>query len=258
MSGSGDFQLLYPDSVVSSRPIAEFRGRKPKVQYPLEESTPGHAFVFLGRELDNGATVFYGAAGFYPKDNTLKSVLGEPGETNYKIPDMFMDNSFRVKISEDQEIQVKYIINNWDQTKYDIRYRSCIELVQDVADGLGLKYISSEPIIFPHTLVQHLSAMNDGDTSLRHATKEAIRFGKLRSAASAEMRGVIQRQREFWERIHDAQQEQQFSDSVRVYSGTGGSTPGFGVPFGGASGGDFGADAPMTMTYPAWPWPEPR
>src|SRR5205823_4005603 len=101
-----DIQLLYPDNSVSSKPIIEFRARPPTGKPP----SAGHTFVFLGRELDNGTTVFYGAGGFYPENNTVKNLLSGPGAVKYTIDDMKTDQVFRVNISPRQEELVKYIL----------------------------------------------------------------------------------------------------------------------------------------------------
>ncbi len=268
MPESGDFQLLYPDSTTSSRPILEFRARPISFALPREkggegESTPGHTFVFLGRELDNGLTVFYGAAGFYPENNTLRNVLFGPGNVTYEIPDMFPDEAFRVNISEYQESLVKYVVDHWEEKKYSIAADNCVEMVKDVADAIGVHYDSLKDVL-PQDIVDNFKQLNQRDTPLRHAVSEAKRMNKLRDAASREAQQIIQRQREYWRRVREAQQEREFSDSIRVYSSERGSALGFGVPFGGG-GGDYGGGtrpgsdpADMTLVYPAWPWPEPR
>lgn len=265
MSEFGEFQLLYPDATTSSRPIMEFRARPKKWrEFTTDKPTPGHAFVFLGRELDNGLTVFYGAAGFYPENNTLKNVLDGPGTVTYKIPDMLPEEAFRLNISEYQESLVKYIIKNWDDKRFKLASDNCVEMAKDVADAVGVRHHPSLKDVYPQDIVDNFKQLNDRDTPLRHAVREAKRMGKLRNAASREAQGIIQRQREFWQRIHDAQREREFSDSIRVYSPESGSTPGFGVPFGGVDG-NYGAggrsgseDVDMSLVYPAWPWPEPR
>src|SRR5450432_4874164 len=62
---AGEIELFLPDSNVSSKPILEFRARPPTLKPP----SAGHAFVFLGREIDNGNTIFSRAGGFYPEND---------------------------------------------------------------------------------------------------------------------------------------------------------------------------------------------
>jgi len=79
-SRADDIQLLYPDNNVSHKAIIVFRARG----FNLSKHSPGHAFVLIGSELDNGLKVFSAAGGFYPikggKVTTIKTILSVPGK----------------------------------------------------------------------------------------------------------------------------------------------------------------------------------
>lgn len=57
-----DIQLLLPDNNVSSQPFIEYRARAPYKENGIKY--PGHVFIFLGRELDNGTSFYHQAYGF--------------------------------------------------------------------------------------------------------------------------------------------------------------------------------------------------
>jgi hypothetical protein len=78
-SDAQDIQLLYEGNYVSSKPIVEFRAR---------DGFPGHAFVLVGKELDNGLIHYQTIGDFYPEEGnkitTFKNILRGPGEVVYK------------------------------------------------------------------------------------------------------------------------------------------------------------------------------
>ena len=86
-------KLEYPGGDDVSRPIIEFRARGPTVT-EASFSAFGHTFVFLGRELNDGSTIFYGAGGFYPEGGTVKTMLKGPGHVEYKVEDLKRTLSF--------------------------------------------------------------------------------------------------------------------------------------------------------------------
>jgi len=133
-------QLIYPDNNVSSRSIIEFRARNPSL---TGEKSVGHAFVLVGRELDNGLRVYYSIGGFYPEPGsntfkTIKNTLNGPGEVTYKIPDLKYDTTFTAYISAEQERIANYILKNWDDKNYALVGRNCADLVRDIAQAVGL------------------------------------------------------------------------------------------------------------------------
>lgn len=151
-----DFQLIYPDNNVSQKPIIEFRARKGK---------PGHAFVAVGREYDNGLTAFYAIAGFYPKGNDLKSVLSGPGQINYKWVDTSSDVVFRVNITWEQEAKTIKTISEWDSKRYEFLWQNCTHLVRQVANDLGLRV---PPIMLrPDHTVALLRSVNHPDAPIK-------------------------------------------------------------------------------------------
>jgi len=185
-SWADDVQLLYPDNNVSSKPILEFRARPPTTIPP----SPGHAFVFIGRVLDNGMTVFYAAGGFYPENNTVKNVLLGPGNIKYKIDDMKSDQVFRVNISPEQEDLVKYILTNWDSKAYNIAWQNCVSLQRDIAKSIGLKVPEFDPknlgAEIPSNFVAALRTSNSADKPLGYQETEAKRMEAARQKRDAE------------------------------------------------------------------------
>lgn len=175
-SRADDFQLELPGNNVSSRPILEFRARAPA------QGNLGHAFVALGRELDNGKTVFDGIAGYTPTTppNTytkIQMVLGDkqvPGSVKYEIPDLRNDTTYRVNITPEQEKDVKAIVRNWNGTQYSFWNNNCVSLDRQVAIALGLQLpplvtpgsdIEGETLakMLPNVFVDDLRRANNND-----------------------------------------------------------------------------------------------
>lgn len=206
-----DLQLLYPDSSVSSRPIMEFRYRSTD----LKNKTLTHAFVVLGRELDNGTTVFIGAAGFYPQgaDNKLqefRNVLQSPGHVDYKIADMHSDGAFRVRITGEQENAVKYLINNWNAKEYKIAEQNCTSLVKSVGKVLGLDTGVDGALEFlPAELIKHLAMENDPDKPLRYALVEWQRGAEKLKSQRRQMKQIEQQMIKHAQEVAQSQAEWQ-------------------------------------------------
>lgn len=252
---SDDFELSFPQTVTKSRPILEFRARKT------------HTFVFLGRELVDGTTVFYGAAGFYPQANSLNKILSTPGKVDYQIPDLATDVQFRVHITAEQEGTVKYIIKYYDNSNYSLAAKNCVTLVNDIASILGLSYPSPLPSpevddgisfaeLLPYHSVMLLKSNNDQDTPLRHAINTSKNAADTRAKYAADAAVLRQHLIDHQKRIDEAASSQAFSSQVGQAAGSrvGAS---WGIPFGGSVKLNEGLTSTMTQMMPTWPWPEP-
>ena len=176
-AASEDLQLLYPDNnAASGYDIIEFRARK---------SGMTHAFVALGRTLDNGATYFYAVGGFYPADGTglvfVKNTLYSPGQVTYKIGDMTDDVVYRARMTDEQARGVRHILKNWNTKNYNIPVSYCIDLVTDIAKFLGLKYGAASSVL-PITLTESLKSQNTFETpaSNMEPAKDAAQVNALR------------------------------------------------------------------------------
>ncbi|MCP9233747.1 hypothetical protein NMG46_26635 [Mesorhizobium sp. LMG 17147] len=171
-----DVQLLFPDNNVSSKPIIEFRARDAKLD---GGQIGGHAFVFLGREYDNGNTVFDVAAGFFPKVGEglvgLKRFAITPGKVDYTILDIHSDVIFRLNISTSQEEKVKEIIKKYNEKDFGAFYRNCVTMTKEIADALGL-VVPFSALDFgqemPGVFIRQLKGNNDQDAPLRFEKKQ--------------------------------------------------------------------------------------
>jgi hypothetical protein len=193
-----DLELVYPDNNVSSKDIIEFRAREPRLFDRLDHSIDpgfGHTFVFLGKELDNGLTFFYSAAGFYPENHTLINTLYGPGKVKYELPDMHDDIVFRTEITSEQADLVSYIISNWDTKKYSIVWQNCVSLDRDIGRALGLKVPEFDPLKIgdevPSKFIQELRDQNPEKASIKHASEENARQDAVLHDQMLEQAGVL-------------------------------------------------------------------
>src|SRR5262249_40045416 len=86
--GSEGLEMLVMGGNVSSRPILEFRARK----VDISNHSPGHAYVLMGRELDDGLRFYNAVGGFYPdtdgsKVQSFKAILLAPGKVSQTLDD---------------------------------------------------------------------------------------------------------------------------------------------------------------------------
>lgn len=181
-----ELELLRPENNVSSRPVLEFRARKNI-----------HAFVAVGRQLDNGLVYYDGIAGFYPAKGTgayqiAKNVLYSKGRTSYEISDLRIDESYFIPISEDQYEKVRFVMSQWDSKEdYAILTNNCVDMMKDVASVLGLKHGGD---LTPLQLVQSLRKLNARDQAMRSDALERERqeaARELNQAMDAAIAGKI-------------------------------------------------------------------
>lgn len=203
VAGAQDVQFLYPDNSVSSKPIIEIRARDPKFNADQLggrfSQLGGHAFLALGKELDNGTTVFYGIAGFFPTDTDSKErFFLTPGKIDYTLLDLKTDVVYRANITPKQESEIAALISSYNTRKFGAFYRNCLSLVKDASVLLGLNApffsgdLSAE---LPGVWVRMVKMNNDKDTP--------INFEKKQKEAAAKAEATRQEQ----ERQKEAEQQ---------------------------------------------------
>ena len=188
---ASEIELLLPPSNVSSRIILEFRARKPMSKEEAEKagrqpSRAGHAYVLLGRELGDGMTFFNHVRGFYAdRDDelTLVQKMYAKGVVKHELDDAASDVTFRVYITPIQEAAIRKLFRDWDDKKYSLVLRNCVDFTREVALAARLKIPHLQPRDkydpqdksgpmpeFPTLFVLGLRQENDKETPLRTGT----------------------------------------------------------------------------------------
>lgn len=169
LARASDVQELFPENDVSRQPFVEFRARG-----LTGLNHPGHVWVALGTEGDNGARTYMVFAGFYPQKQSGVDKLGEiwpgvDGHLGYDFEDLHDDVYFRVRITSDEAYTVRNIIEQWDTRKYVLPSQNCVTLVTDVARALNLKVpdtldkLGDPFLLWPVPFVRYLAEKNSTD-----------------------------------------------------------------------------------------------
>lgn len=179
-----------PEYAEPYQPIIEFRARS---------GVPGHAFMLFGRKLNDGTTIFYGGAGFYPKGEPggfawVKNVVYGSGVVAYRFEDATesMPVVFRVNITLQQEVLVLSDVSLFG-SRYSLPWQNCVSLMDNVARDIGLRSgmrgdlwdRMSVSQHFPFNYVVSLRALNNADTPLRYWEQHVRELQKLDEAARA-------------------------------------------------------------------------
>ena len=186
-----DIQLLLPDNNVSSAPILEFRARRPLSKEEAERlgrepSRAGHAYVLLGRELDNGTLFYNQVRGFYAdRDDkiTLVQKMYTKGVVKQTLDDASSDVTFRVRITPAQETAIRKLFRDWDDKKYSLVLQNCVDFTKAVAVAAKLRVPPGPENMaaivpeFPVSFISGLSELNDKDTPLRGGASPAATPG---------------------------------------------------------------------------------
>lgn len=153
-SFSQDLYDLYRNSV----------SRKPFVTFTARDGAPGHAFVIVGEELDNGLIFELGVFGFYPKDGkkyAIKAIFSTDGVIDHKWADIQRDQLFRVDVTKDQQDRALDIFEKWKSADYSLFGNNCNKLSAEVAEAIGLKLPDDRPgSTFPSNYVKALREVN--------------------------------------------------------------------------------------------------
>jgi len=162
---------MLPGMSVSSRPVIEFRARRAHGDVDLSivpfrigiDASPGHAYVLLGRELDNGFTVFNAVAGFYPRSsgglNTVRQLALTPGVVKQTLDDAKSEITFKVYITPTQEQKIAAAIQSYNDKDYNLAIQNCVSMTRDVAQVVGLRIpkLSDDPRnAIPQVFMEHL------------------------------------------------------------------------------------------------------
>ncbi len=154
---SSDNSQLY-ESSRSHRPYVLFVGR---------DGVPGHAFVVLGEELDNGLKWDVGVFGFYPKEGKkveIKQLINTPGKIDFKWVDLQRDVEYRVYVDDKEMKSVRVVLEKWKDSSYSLFDNNCSQMVSEVATSIGLLLPpGSKPgNAFPSAYIQALKSYNTG------------------------------------------------------------------------------------------------
>ena len=249
-----ELTLTYPTEA-NSRPFIEFRARKPEIAKGGRLRI-GHVFVVLGRQLNDGTKVYYGAGGFYPEQETIKTVLAGPGQVPYKVEDLNTDGWYFARITGEQERIVTFLLQQWNDTKdYNIVEQNCVTLVTAVAKRLGLDFGKDTPVT-PYGVIESLGSRNDADQPLRYAivAGEAAR-GKFEIDLN-NTRAILARMAEREREVALAEEEWARWERNRAAG-----EMLIGIPMPGAGGSSAGSGAspfqPNSILDYVWPWDPP-
>jgi hypothetical protein len=162
--------------------VISFRARPPsRDPNNYAKSLTGHVFIYLGKELPDGTTVYYMVTGFYPDEtgserkSIFSSIIG-PGRVEYKFSDMASSTRYDAYISEQQARMVEQIAEKWDSKNYSLFTQNCTNMVKDVASYLGMK-MSREysSLQLPTDVIDDFSKLNDKYSAIEHLKDEAKR-----------------------------------------------------------------------------------
>jgi hypothetical protein len=129
--------------------------------------------VLLGRELDNGNTLFNHVKGFYPNGKgvaELVNMVYGKGVVKQTLDDAASDIVFRVYITPVQETAILKLFQTWNDKTYSLPVQNCIDFTKAVARATKLTlppYSGDISFEFPTTFIVGLSQQNDKDTPLR-------------------------------------------------------------------------------------------
>lgn len=204
LDNSETLQLLFPENNSSTQYIVELRAR---------DGFPGHAFVAIGRKLDNGLVYYEAAAGFYPSEDesklqSLKNLARGPGIVTLKFDDLNSDVVASVPVTQEQAANVAKRIESFDGQTYDLLENNCIQLVQAVAADLGLD--PSAPRT-PFEAVKYLKAKQEQ----RSVEKEKAPQARSTNAKEAEKARVADASRRQMEAQRAAEQTMRQVEEAR-------------------------------------------
>ncbi|SDA34240.1 hypothetical protein SAMN02799622_05738 [Methylobacterium sp. UNC378MF] len=159
---------LYDDytNSKSKRPFVSFLARNTEGS----SSKPGHSYVAVGVELDNGLRVYERIFGYYPKSDAVfeevKAVFTKVvGDIKYKLPDVIWTVELNVPTDEAGHKAALSVMEAW--LKNDPKYqlfanggKNCSAFAGEVAEAIGLKVPSGAGSKFPVTFISELRALN--------------------------------------------------------------------------------------------------
>ena len=164
------FLFLFVTSVSANELIGIYENsvsKKPYVEFLAREAgatSPGHAFVAIGEELDNGLLFQKGVFGFYPKSNKLvdlRALYSIDGIIDFRLEDINPDFRYHVVIDDTQMKKIESVLKRWKDKKYSLFAENCSKLAAEVAEAIGLKLPSKSPgATLPLSYMKALKATN--------------------------------------------------------------------------------------------------
>jgi hypothetical protein len=131
---------------------------------------PGHAFVALGVELDNGLRIYERVLGYYPKDESaiaeFKAVFSKTsGDLTQKIRDVTWTVEYRVPLDQAHRSAALKVVDKWLSTdpSYSLTAsagKNCNTFAAEIAIAAGLKAPGGVGITLPTTYIAKLKELN--------------------------------------------------------------------------------------------------
>lgn len=163
------FADLYDDynSSVSRKPFVSLLAR----ESPGSIEKPGHAYIGVGVELDNGLLVYEKLLGYYPVDESTwgevkASFSTASGALKSKIEDVAWDVEFRVNTDDTGHTKALAVADRWmaSDPEYNLFANSgknCSSFVSEIATALELKLPKDDPgTTWPVNYIKKLKALN--------------------------------------------------------------------------------------------------
>ena len=161
---SGARADLYDDYVnsASKKPFVAFLARKS----PHSAGKPGHSFVGIGVEVDNGELIYLRLYGYYPNSSDVltevKALFSKvSGDIHEDIQDVSWTVQYRVDVDDAVLAKAQAVFDSWKSAdpKYNLLAlggKNCSSLVAETAAAIGLKVPSGAGSTFPVNYVQAL------------------------------------------------------------------------------------------------------
>jgi hypothetical protein len=167
LAGADDLFDLYKNSS-SHLPFVAFMARESGQTL----TKPGHAFVAVGTELDNGLLFYEAIFGYYPQSDSAAEELklvwtSGPGSLTFKFKDLNWDVQFRRSVTAAEKAAAMAVVKRWQTTdpKYNLFNnggRNCSAFASEVATAVGLKAPPGPGTKLPMTYIRELKQLNGG------------------------------------------------------------------------------------------------
>jgi hypothetical protein len=159
---------LYDDYInsVSKRPFVAFLARNS----PGSSGFPGHSYVGIGVELDNGLLVYERLFGYFPVSesvlNEVKAVFTNvSGDLHSKIEDVAWQVELRIPVDSAKHDAALAVADRWKASdpKYNLLAnggKNCSSFAAEVAQAVGLKTPSGAGSTLPVNYIMALKKLN--------------------------------------------------------------------------------------------------
>jgi len=136
----------------------------------LAIDSPGHSFVAIGVELDNGLTVYERFMGLYPAGGILKSfksaITPVDGAIAQKFADLDWSVEYQVDVTVTQHRAATEVTDRWlaDTTRYSLLAQggsNCNLFAAEVAQAIGLSTPKAADKTLPQIFIKRIAELND-------------------------------------------------------------------------------------------------